>query len=291
MKRGLLPLLLILTCSWSTNLSESIEKSRIEKRPLLLFFTASDWSGWSMKFKDEVLSSESFKERIESEFVCVEIDSPLHAMKTKEIERFGITEFPTLLVLSADQREIARFGYLPMTGEQLADDLLYTFAQDRDLHYLLDLIARGERTHTILEKAYHLAEELCNAQAMNQILDFGIESREPGFFLVEKYRKTGDEKIKKKLEELDDPKLLYHVALLDFQEKPGVSCLEEYLAKYGERAEEYRWQLEMMISQYYLEQDRLDEAIEHGQLAQEKAPSAHLDEISQSLDYMRSVER
>ena len=47
----------------------------------------------------------------------------------------------------------------------------------------------------------------------------------------------------------------------------------------------------MMISQFYLEQDKLDEAIEHGELAQETAPKAHQGEIIHSLDYMRSVER
>ena len=129
-------------------------------------------------------------------------------------------------------------------------------AQDRDLSYLLDLIARGERTQSILEKAYHLAEELCNEGAITSVLDFGIESKDPGFFLVEKYRRTGDSDVRERLVMLDDPELLYHVALLDFQEDPGVKPLEEFLEKYGERADEYRWQLEMMISQFYLEQEK-----------------------------------
>ena len=289
MKRTL-PLLLILFCSWTSDPSEGLEKSRIEKRPLLLIFTASDWSGWSMKLKDEALSSEAFQEKI-SDIVCVEVDSPLHAMKTKEVESFGVTEFPTLILFAADQREVARFGYLPMTGEQLADDLLFILAQDRDLSYLLDLIARGERTQSILEKAYHLAEELCNEEAIDSILEFGVKSKEPGFFLVEKYRRTGDPQVRKRLVKLDDPDLLYHVALLDFQENPGAKPLEEFLEKYGKRASKYRWQLEMMISQFYLEQDKLEEAIEHGELAQENAPKVHRNEIIHSLDYMRSVER
>ena len=291
MRKVVFSLLLVLTCSWSSDFDVSLEQSRIEKRPLLVFFTASDWSGWSMKFKDEVLSSEAFRNKIEADFVCVEIDSPRSAPAAKESERFGITEFPTLLLFSADQREIARLGYLPMTGEQLADDLLYTLAQDRDLAYLLDLLARGERTQSILEKAYHVAEELCNEPAINRILDYGIEGREPGFFLVEKYRRTGDQSLHEILVELDDPELLYHAALLDFQEYPGVQPLEDFLEKYGSRAEQYRWQLEMMISQYYLEQDRLDQAIEHGELAEQNAPSTYRDEITHSLDYMRSVER
>ncbi len=291
LKKALFSLILVLTCSWSSDFAAGLERSQIEKRPLLVFFTASDWSGWSIKFKDEVLTNKKFKEKIEADFVCVEIDTPLHASPSKEGERFGITEFPTILVFTADQREIARFGYLPMTGEQLADDLHYILAQDRDLSYLVDLLARGERTQAILEKAYHLAEELCNEQAINLVLNYGIESRDPGFFLVEKYRRTADEKVREKLIELDEPELLFHVALLDFQEKSDVQPLEDFLQKYGNRAEKYRWQLEMMISQFYLDQDQVELAIEHGELAQENAPTSRRDEITHSLNYMRSVER
>ena len=226
-----------------------------------------------------------------SSLICVEIDSPLNQVKEREMERFGVQEFPTLILFSADQREIARFGYLPMTAEQLADDLLFTLAQDRDLTYLLGLIARGERTRTILEKAYHLAEELCNEEAIATVLEFGIESRDPGFFLVEKYRHTHDEETKKCLVELGDPELLYHVALIDFQESGAVKPIEEFLAQYGKEADPYRWQLEMIIAQFYLDEGRLDEAIEHGELAQEQAPQMHQLEITNTLDYMRSVER
>ncbi len=286
---------LLLSCTlfgqWMTDVPNAIEKSSREKKPLLLFFTASDWSGWSMKFKDDVLTNSIFQEKIGDAFVCVEIDTPRNAPLSTEGERFHITEFPTLLVLSPDQREISRFGYLPLSGEQFADDLLYVVAQDRDLAYMLALLERGERTLAILEKAYHLAEELCNQEAIEQVLDYGIESREPGFYLVEKYRRKSDPVLKEKVEKLDDPELLYHIAVLDFQENQGVGALEEFLQNYGERAEEYRWQLEMMIAQYYLDQDDASKALEHAEVAKASAPSNKQEEIGHSVDYIRSVAR
>ncbi|MCH9610645.1 MAG: hypothetical protein S4CHLAM81_06370 [Chlamydiales bacterium] len=291
MKKGLCSLLLILlTCSWSTDLGQALEKSQIEKRPLLLLFTASEWSGWSMKLKDEVLSSDLFKEKIEQELICVEIDSPKEAVKSCELERFSVSEFPTMILLAADQREIARFGYMPMTAEQLADDLLFTLAQDRDLSYLMDLIARGERTRTILERAYHLAEALCNEEVVAAVLDFGINCKEPGLFLLEKYRRQPSKQLRDQLVKLDDAELMYHVALIDFQENPGIEPLMNFLERYGKRAESLCWQLEMMIAQYYLENGELELAIQYSEKAQQSAPQNRKGEISHSIDYMRAVD-
>ena len=32
--------------TWHTNLNEAIEVSRNEQKPIMLFFTGSDWCGW-----------------------------------------------------------------------------------------------------------------------------------------------------------------------------------------------------------------------------------------------------
>lgn len=275
---------------WQRDINSALSQSREEKKPLLLFFTGSDWSGWSIKFKDEVLNSPEFGEKIDGNFICVELDTPLHAPPAPENEQFSIMEFPTLLLLTHDRREIARFGYLPLTGKQLADDLLFIVSQDAELNYLLSLLDRGERTESILRKAYDLAQELCFSEAIEHILDEGMQSKDPGFYLVEKYRRAISPDIKEKIQELNDPELLYHVALIDFQSTPtSIEPLEEYLEKYGLQCEEHRWQLEMMIAQYYFEKEEIDLALKHANAAKETAPSGKREEISHSVNYMHSV--
>ncbi|MCP5469403.1 MAG: thioredoxin family protein [Chlamydiales bacterium] len=286
MKRALFTLFTVISfqahaLEWKQSFEEGVFQSQEEKKPLLLFFTASDWSGWSMKFKDDVLDSDAFKEKIGESFICVEIDSPLHAPPAPEKERFSVDEFPTLLLLAPDQKEIARFGYLPMSGEQLAHDLLFVVAQDQDLSYLLNLLTRGERTQTILKKAYDLAQELCAQEAIDQVLDYGIESKEPGFYLVEKYRRTLDLGLKKSIEESGDVELLYNVALIDFQASPTkIAPLEHFLEMHGEKVQKHRWQLEMMIAQFYLEKGDAEQALEHAEIAEESAPRSRVDEIT-----------
>ncbi|MFN0065531.1 MAG: thioredoxin family protein [Chlamydiales bacterium] len=295
---------------WLSDFEKGLEESRGTKKPLLLFFTGSDWSGWSMKLKDEVLSSTVFQQKIAENFVCVEIDFPLHTppvgvnMKVKE--RLQVTEYPTVVLLNYDEREIARLGYLPITPSQYADDLLFALAQDRDLSYLLDLLARGEVTLSILERAYYLSQELCCDGAIELVLDYGIKSNDPGYFLVEKYRRLlsqgkGDlaeiASLRKQIEQLGSHEELYHLALIDFQalaaeeenqiSEKVVAPLKHYLEQFASSNDNHKWEIEMMLAQFYLAHDKWGEALKHAQVAQIAAPYKHREEIADSLEYIK----
>ena len=45
---------------WQTNIYKAIEISNKEKKPLLLFFTGSDWCGWCIRLQKEVLNTPEF---------------------------------------------------------------------------------------------------------------------------------------------------------------------------------------------------------------------------------------
>ena len=63
MKHNLLLIIILITQSknaqivelnWHTDLSKAVSISINEKKPIMLFFTGSDWCGWCMRLKKEV---------------------------------------------------------------------------------------------------------------------------------------------------------------------------------------------------------------------------------------------
>ena len=46
--------------TWETDINKAIEVSKKTKKPLLLFFTGSDWCGWCIRLQNEVLKKPEF---------------------------------------------------------------------------------------------------------------------------------------------------------------------------------------------------------------------------------------
>src|SRR6187431_2480510 len=61
---------------WYTDVKEAIKVSNKEKKPLLLFFTGSDWCGWCIRLQKEVLRTPEFNKWAKESVVLVELDYP-----------------------------------------------------------------------------------------------------------------------------------------------------------------------------------------------------------------------
>ncbi|MCC5831917.1 MAG: thioredoxin family protein [Chlamydiales bacterium] len=297
--------LLSATYGWEADYSKALEKSSGDKKPLLLFFTGSDWSGLSMKMKNEVLDSDSFQQEIGSLFRCVEIDFPMHktlASSTKKQnqelkKRFGIDEYPTLLILDFDERLIARMGFFPESGEQLAGELLLTLAQDGELCRGLRSLPRDEAS---LRRLYQLAQILMRDEACDSVLSAGIDLEIP-FFLLERYRVfVGEGKnaaeLREKLLKSEDYQVHFTLAMIDFQQlassthdaREVIKPLEAYLERFGDKDEQNVWRIEMMIAQFYLDTDEWGSALKHAETAYNNAPIGFRSEIENSMQYIKS---
>lgn len=46
--------------TWHTDINKAIEISRQEQKPLMLFFTGSDWCGWCIRLQNEVFKTPDF---------------------------------------------------------------------------------------------------------------------------------------------------------------------------------------------------------------------------------------
>ncbi|UFH35971.1 thioredoxin family protein [Flavobacterium acetivorans] len=89
---------------WHTDVNKAIEISKKSKKPLLLFFTGSDWCGWCIRLQKEVLKTAEFEKWAKENVVLVELDYPRRTPQTPEIKKqndelqkaFGIQGYPTI---------------------------------------------------------------------------------------------------------------------------------------------------------------------------------------------------
>ncbi|MEF9496981.1 thioredoxin family protein [Chlamydia sp. 04-14] len=303
---------------WHVDYNEAVKKSRDSELPMLIFFSGSDWNGSCMKIRKEVLTSLEFSKKVNGNFICLEVDFPRHSSQSETLRtqnaylktKFKIDEFPSLLLLSHEGREIYKIGsFGNETGENLGESLCHIIESDFLINNAYPTI------HTLsmeeLQKYYRLSEELARKDFMAKALELGVRN-DDYFFLSEKYRLLVEggrmdseecQRVKRKLLN-KDPKNEKHthftVALIEFQElakrsQEGVrqdpsqviAPLESYLTEFGQQDQENVWRIEMMIAQFYLDSDQWKNALQHAEVAFETAPKEVRSHISHSLDYIR----
>ena len=94
---------------WETDINKAIAESNKTKKPMLLFFTGSDWCGWCIRLQKEVLKTPEFATWAKKNVVLVELDYPRRTPQTDAIktqnaglqETFGIQGFPTIYFATA----------------------------------------------------------------------------------------------------------------------------------------------------------------------------------------------
>ncbi|MDG1349668.1 MAG: thioredoxin family protein [Crocinitomicaceae bacterium] len=89
---------------WHDNVKEAIKISKKEKKPIMMFFTGSDWCGWCIRLQKEVFFKEEFKKWAGENVVLLELDFPrrkalsseVKAQNTKLQRQFAIQGYPTV---------------------------------------------------------------------------------------------------------------------------------------------------------------------------------------------------
>lgn len=104
---------------WETDFEVAKKRAKDEKKEILADFTGSDWCGWCIKLKKEVFDQPEFQEYAKKHLVMLEVDFPqgkeLPAKEKKQneelSEKFKVEGFPTIIMMDADGKEVARTGY------------------------------------------------------------------------------------------------------------------------------------------------------------------------------------
>lgn len=110
---------------WYTDVKEASALSIKTKKPLLLFFTGSDWCGWCMKLQKEVFIQPDFAKWARENVILVELDYPKRKQLTPELvkqnneigQMFAIRGYPTVwLVNPSNNKDQVAFERLGSTG-------------------------------------------------------------------------------------------------------------------------------------------------------------------------------
>ena len=110
---------------WQTDVTKALEISKKTKKPLLLFFTGSDWCGWGIRLQKEVLKTPEFAAWAKDNVVLVELDFPRRTQLAPEMQKqnnelvqlFEIRGYPTVWLVNASMKEgKTNFEKLGSTG-------------------------------------------------------------------------------------------------------------------------------------------------------------------------------
>jgi protein disulfide-isomerase len=104
---------------WQTNFDQAKKMALEKKEPIMAVFTGSDWCPWCMKLEKEVLTKDEFKDYAKTSLVLFLADFPSSRKLKEEIakqnqelaEKYGVEGFPTVLILNADGKVLAKTGY------------------------------------------------------------------------------------------------------------------------------------------------------------------------------------
>lgn len=96
-------------------------------RPMVLLFTGSDWSPNCIKLAQEVLATDAVKQFGADKAVLMKVDSPRKTPQGEELKkqnaamtrRFGVSAYPTFMVISPDGKRLGQVGYVAGGAEPL----------------------------------------------------------------------------------------------------------------------------------------------------------------------------
>jgi len=147
LKRVVGPLFLAVVClgawagegSWLTDFEAAKKKAVEKKLHILVDFSGSDWCGWCIRLEQEVFSKKEFKDYADKNLVLFLADFPRgKELPEKTVEqnrelaaKYGVQGFPTVLLLGADGKLLARTGYQEGGAEAYVKHLKELLAGDK----------------------------------------------------------------------------------------------------------------------------------------------------------------
>jgi protein disulfide-isomerase len=305
---------------WYTNYADALKASQSTSKPIVLFFTGSDWCTWCNKLEKEALQTPDFINRVGDKLIFVKLDYPrkgnanadIVAQNAELLKKYSVHGYPTLILINPQEQQIGITGYRPGGGQDYADHLLKMVNEYSDYKNKMSRLDNTEYNGKDLKRLYQQSQELGLKADSAHIIERGIQSDLPHFFLAEQYRslvkqgKSQDQntaELKHKLLESDPNNanlIHYQVAVIDFEESSEKMCqgkctpdtcvkpLLTYLKKFGPDDKQNEWRLNMIISQTYLDKNRFKEALRYANTAMATAPDNMKPEIASSITSIES---
>jgi protein disulfide-isomerase len=105
---------------WLGDLESAKDRAKQENKPILVYFSGSDWCPPCKRLKSEVFDQPEFGDFARAKLVLVQADFPryqpighLQLQANKALEKsFHVASVPTVVVLTPDGQELQRLGYV-----------------------------------------------------------------------------------------------------------------------------------------------------------------------------------
>lgn len=175
---------------WLTNFDEAIQLSSKTSKPIILFFTGSDWCTWCIKLEEESLSRPEFAEAAGDKFIFVKLDFPIKRQLSPEItaqnkrlqKQYSVNGFPTIVIIDAKQHQIGTTGYRQGGGKQYAAYLFKLVEDNSAYKQKVDTLEKQKMSSTDLKQLYDRASSLGRWADANKIIEAGIKTDQKVFF-------------------------------------------------------------------------------------------------------------
>lgn len=302
--------------NWKTNYDQAVAESKASSKPLVLFFTGSDWCGWCTKLDEEAFDTAEFADATRNKFIFVKLDYPLYSQQDSQLkaqnqqlkQRFNIRSYPTVILWDAqNNQQIGQTGYRPGGGKQYAAHLSQMLNDYSGYKQKVSTLHENKFSGDELKLLHEKAKELQLVNDANQIVQAGVKSDQSLYFLVERYHCLATKgqihteeavAIRQQLFTLDpkNEKLThYQIAVIDFEtcsdemERSNVPAdlavapLAAYIEKFGANDKENLWRLQMIISQVYLDKNEMQSALNYAEKSYKAAPSSIQPKIAKAI--------
>lgn len=309
------------TLAWQTNYEQAVQQSKATSKPLLLFFTGSDWCGWCNKLDEEAFETREFIEATNNKFVFVKLDFPLYSSQDQQLkaqnkqlqQKFDVRSFPTVIIVDPKQnQQIGVTGYRPGGGKSFADFLLKMVNDYSGYKQKLGSLEKSKYSGQDLKQLYEKAKALGLTADTTKITKKGMLSDESLYFMTERYHYLADEgqvhskeavALRQQLlnaDPLNEKQIHYQVAVVDFEAYSGemekenyapeltIAPLTAYIEKFGAKDKDNLWRFNLLISQVYLDKNEMTAALKYAQQAYESAPLCVQPELARAIQNIRS---
>jgi len=306
--------------SWLTSYEEAINQSKEQTKPLVLFFTGSDWCTWCNKLEEEALNTPAFADEIKDKFIFVKLDYPMQKKlsaalidQNKQLqEKYDIRSFPTIIILDTDQQQIGITGYRPGGGKPYADHLKKMMHDYSAYKSKVKTIAQGKLSSSDLKHLFRKAQEYNLNSDQIAVIEVGMKSDRADYFMIERYRLLANEgkihdkeavSLREQLRKFDYSNqhfTHYQLACIEFNayasemEKENyppdiaVAPLVNYIQNFGANDQEHLWRINMIISQVYSNHNQHDKAVKFAECAHDCAPESTKPEIALAIKTLKS---
>ena len=116
---------------WQPTFEEALLKAKAEDKPILVYFTGSDWCGPCKRLEADVFSTEKFVEFSDENMVLYKADFPRNtdlvstankSMNDQLSARYNQSSFPTMVIINRYGNELGR-----KNGVYMSDSYFYFF--------------------------------------------------------------------------------------------------------------------------------------------------------------------